>query len=237
MASLLPAEFREQALELVELLRPSELGWAWVEADGRPGYMLSRTAMPIVGACAHCARSGERDARLECSDDADALRAEAEDASATLVRSVHKPTHRMQYHIVLHPTFCQPTLLVLGQHCDGSPLLSSEMWAHMSADIQAHRESHFVFTEIEHPSLGTPCFAFHPCRTGDVVSLMRTMPVASARATMSGSDLQRSYLVTWWSTIAPLVNLPNPLAWYYPCAPQAAPHSQNLKSSGRDAES
>lgn len=220
-------EFREQALELVELLHPSGLGWAWIEPDDRPGYLRAHISVPAPDACTHCAGASDRGAQLECANDANTLKAEAADACITRACSVGKATHQLQYHVALHPTFCQPTLLILGQHCDGAALRTTEVWAHVSTDIQAHRDSPFVLTEVEHPSIGVPCFALHPCRTDDLISLMRATPMELScsvqHCSLAVSTKQRvSYLATWWSAVAPLVNLPNRLSWYYPTDGDAA---------------
>lgn len=208
------AEFEGQARQFVELLAPSGLGWAWVDGGDRPGYVCGSAAVPAP-CCPNCAAAAQRSAQLESAVDADALWAEEGDAAARRCTSDTQqdaPAHRVHYHIVLDPTFCQPTLLVLARHCDGSALSTDEVWAHLSADMHAHRNSPFVFTEVEHPVLGTPCFALHPCRTENLMALMRSARSAGGVEPSGGG----SYLVSWWSTIAPIVRLPNRLCWYHP---------------------
>lgn len=218
---LSPTEFEVQAAELVELLRPSGLGWQWMGGPVGPGYMRAHTTVPALDGCPHCARAVERDAALESAVDARALHAEAEDACARRSwppLAIGEREHSLQYHILLHPTYCQPTLLILGAHCDGSALRTSDVWVHMGSGLQAHRDSPFVLTEVEHPSLGVPCFALHPCRTGDLMSSLMSAPpapAAGADGPSAQSRARRSYLTAWWSAIAPVVNLPNHLSWYY----------------------
>jgi hypothetical protein len=204
-------EFRLQALGLAETLAASELGWAWVEGGDRPGHLRGRCAV-AAAACKHCTSAAGASAGLEEEDEeAGVMRAEADDASACAPETHGLPTsttHRLEYHIALHPTYSQPMLLIVAQHDDGSALETAEVWAHLSGDIQAFRDSPFVLTEVEHPSLSSPCFAIHPCRTGDLLSAMRST-ADSARGCG-----QFSYLASWWSVVAPLINQPNRVAWY-----------------------
>mmetsp|Transcript_20249 Transcript_20249/g.47859 ORF Transcript_20249/g.47859 Transcript_20249/m.47859 type:complete len:215 (-) Transcript_20249:554-1198(-) len=205
MSELSTAEFRRQGIALAQTLTASPLGWSWVEcADDRPGHLRARCTVAAV-ACQHCACAAGAGAGLEEDEDAGAMRAEADDVAARASATPTPLAHRLEYHIALHPTYGQPTLLIFGQHDDSSALRTAEVWAHLSGEFQAHRDSPFVLTEVEHPTLSFPCFAIHPCRTGDLLAVMRS--------TADGAQTF-TYLASWWSVVAPLVNQLNRVAWY-----------------------
>jgi hypothetical protein len=212
--ALSEAEFELQGRDFAALAAPSGLGWAWVDVAGRQGYLRARSRVPAP-ACSHCARAADQSAALESTDDAAEGLTEVEDAVArTHVTVADMKSHQLEYNIALHPVFGQPMLLILGEHCDGSPFRTADVWELVSDDLRAHRGSPFALTEIEHPSLRTPCFAIHPCQTADWMASLRA---SSGEDRYDSRQPHRaSYITTWWSALAPVVNIPNRIEWYYP---------------------
>jgi hypothetical protein len=210
-------EFARQAREFAGLIVPSGLGLAWVDGAHPQGYLRGFATFD-AGACAHCKLAGERSAALELG-----AAAETDDAAARTHERRESQAHLLQLHIVLHPVFSQPTLIILGTHRDGSPFGADDVWRHVSRELQAHRGSAFALTEVEHPSLHTPCFAIHPCQTADWMAFLRCADAdvaCGSRASYLACGSRASYLATWWSAIAPLLHLPSQSQWF--CARAAS---------------
>lgn len=111
-------------------------------------------------------------------------------------------------HICLSQTFGTPILLLLGSSAaDGKAWGAEEaqLYVRRCAGANAACLPPNIVTQAEHPVLGGPCCALHPCRTAEVLQLMLSAS-ATGRAAQAERSLPRlDPLCAWWSLVAPLV--------------------------------
>ncbi|XP_071799639.1 ubiquitin-like-conjugating enzyme ATG10 [Asterias amurensis] len=120
---------------------------------------------------------------------------------------------RFDYHIVFSSSYSVPTLYFSACHEDGKLLSLDEVWrsvpSHHQERLQNERWS--FITQQEHPILGRPFFQLHPCHTADLMkNLLKTND-----GTFSASH--QNYLVTWLSSVGPVVGLSLPLEFAKLC--------------------
>ncbi|RWS18736.1 ubiquitin-like-conjugating enzyme ATG10, partial [Leptotrombidium deliense] len=109
---------------------------------------------------------------------------------------------KFEYHIVYSQSYLSPILYFRAINSNGSHLNIEEIWDLIP---QAYKLEHTaenkysiyskMITQMDHVLLGKPYFAFHPCQTTTFMSEINySLP-------------QKSYILTWLSTIAPFVGL------------------------------
>lgn len=106
------------------------------------------------------------------------------------------------YNVVYSPSYQVPVLYFNMWRQDGSLLPLDEVWSMVPSTYQeVLRDTWWsTITQQEHPILGTPFFQLHPCKTAHLMK--QTLP--------RGEGKHANYLVTWLSSIAPLVQLTLP---------------------------
>ncbi|XP_073227607.1 ubiquitin-like-conjugating enzyme ATG10 [Porites lutea] len=118
---------------------------------------------------------------------------------------VHGEFLKYEYHIVYSDSYSVPVLYFTACRHDGRLLSLKEVWENVP-DIYHDRleyEKWTFLTQQEHPYLGVPFYQLHPCHTADMMK----------RALSIDSDRPLNYLITWLSTVGPVVGLNLPLAY------------------------
>ncbi|XP_071844066.1 ubiquitin-like-conjugating enzyme ATG10 isoform X2 [Apostichopus japonicus] len=143
----------------------------------------------------------------EDEEDDDAER-ELEDDQATLVTE-RCDTISMEYHVVYSESYQVPVLYFNAFHSDGKLLSLNEIWDRVPS-LHRQRIEHdkwTVITQQEHPIFGRPFFQLHPCHTEDLMK--QVLP--------NSSKSKSNYIVTWLSSVGPLVGLHLPLVFSELC--------------------
>lgn len=96
------------------------------------------------------------------------------------------------YHVVYNVSYSVPTLYFSVTKVTGELVSLKELWPHLSVS-ESNKWS--MITQTEHPLLSTPYFYVHPCHT----------------ASMMKNNKDSFYLLTWLSSLAPIVGLQLPL--------------------------
>ncbi|XP_077500543.1 autophagy-related 10 isoform X2 [Amblyomma americanum] len=114
------------------------------------------------------------------------------------------------YHIVYSVSYGVPVMYFNVWRQDGSLLPLSEVWSLMPDCLQEQlRELRWTtVTQQEHPVQGVPFFQLHPCKTAQLMEQTRRRHTK-----------HRNYLITWLSTIAPVVGLVVPVQYTSIVAP------------------
>ncbi|XP_020893471.1 ubiquitin-like-conjugating enzyme ATG10 isoform X3 [Exaiptasia diaphana] len=119
---------------------------------------------------------------------------------------------KYEYHVTYSPSYGVPVLYFITYTQDGCPLGLQDVWSAIphvyQQRLQAERWT--FLTQQEHPFLGKPFFQLHPCHTADMMKciLMR----ASDESSLT-TRRKTNYLVTWLSSVGPVVGLELPLAY------------------------
>ncbi|XP_048875232.1 ubiquitin-like-conjugating enzyme ATG10 isoform X1 [Brienomyrus brachyistius] len=114
---------------------------------------------------------------------------------------------RYEYHVLYSSSFQTPMLYFRASTLDGRSLSLEEIWDGVHSNYR-QRLLHAPWdsiTQQEHPLLGQPFFALHPCRTQEFMS-----PVLEAARNQNRS---LNYIVSWLSTVGPVVGLHIPLSY------------------------
>lgn len=112
---------------------------------------------------------------------------------------------KYEYHIIYSNSYSVPVLYFTASKQDGKLISLEEVWANVP-DAYRERlqyEKWTFLTQQEHPYLGVPFYQLHPCHTADMMK----------RASSVLSDRPGNYLVTWLSTVGPVVGLDIPIAY------------------------
>jgi ubiquitin-like-conjugating enzyme ATG10 len=102
------------------------------------------------------------------------------------------------YDVIHSPTYTVPVLYFTIARVTGERLPMETLWSYLPCSNHVTDKWTFV-TATEHPLLGTPYYHIHPCHTNTLMS------------TISSS---KCYLLTWLSTIGPLVGLTISIEYY-----------------------
>jgi len=202
------------------------LSWAWVS--------------PAVGGAFAPPLGYLRSSQMHVSPPLGAPRATSAEPAGELLTEPEDPASLppprggrdlLTIHICLSQAYRTPLLLLLGCSSTNGGLAwgTEEASAYVRSCAGAAAESlpPDVVTQAEHPALGGPCCALHPCRTADVLKLMLSTagdangPSGAdsgcgggdagaglhAGADGPGAPPQLDALCAWWSLVAPLVGL------------------------------
>lgn len=127
---------------------------------------------------------------LETNDDHAFCDKEIEEVEPTITTFV--------YHIVYNESYSVPVLCFNGHHQNGKSFTLEEIWKMIPNCYTTGSDTKWdMITQQEHPRLGIPCFAIHPCYTKDLVSTCSTS----------------NYIITWLSVMGPVVGLSLPLEY------------------------
>ncbi|KAL9951819.1 hypothetical protein ACROYT_G044554 [Oculina patagonica] len=120
-----------------------------------------------------------------------------------LESSVKKEFLKYEYHVVYSISYNVPVLYFTASQQDGKLVSLEEVWENVP-DVYRERleyEKWTFLTQQEHPYLGVPFYQLHPCHTADMMK--RVSSVTEELET----DRSANYLVTWLSTVGPVVGL------------------------------
>ncbi|XP_072025034.1 ubiquitin-like-conjugating enzyme ATG10 isoform X3 [Amphiura filiformis] len=119
--------------------------------------------------------------------------------------------HQYEYHIVYSSSYSVPVLYFTACKSDGKLLSLDEVWQAIPEYYQTrlqHQRWTFI-TQQEHPYLGRPFFQLHPCHTADLMHAVLPQGTDSTK--------RSNYLVTWLSSVGPVVGLSLPLVYSQLC--------------------
>ncbi|XP_078573981.1 ubiquitin-like-conjugating enzyme ATG10 [Branchiostoma floridae x Branchiostoma japonicum] len=206
--------FKDEASQLLRHSERIKDGWEWteVEVDQAGGSFLVKKDVvrpTSERVCVkHCVPLEDR----EDEDDTDVLDVEdsMEEADINTVQCEVKETqyYRYQYHVLYSTSYCVPVLYFIASRPDGSQASLDEVWSSVPASFQSRlQDDRWTFlTQQEHPVLGCPMFQLHPCHTA-------TMMQPLMQETQDKEMGRCSYLVSWLSTVGPVVGLNLPLSY------------------------
>lgn len=197
--------FESEARTFAAHSRSAPLQWSWVVAGSveQGGYIKSTSFVPDLctapdSECCH--------QHLEVLRDEYAAEA-ADDEHIVAPRATADTVVAITFHIVLHHTYREPTLLIVGAKQNGHPVDEDCVLRLLGSG--AHAGIQPYLTQVEHPFLGVPCLCLHPCRTA---TFMATMRGDAAREPVC-------YLASWWSVMSNLLGVPNRAEWWLPPSP------------------
>ncbi|KAG8456415.1 hypothetical protein GDO86_002265, partial [Hymenochirus boettgeri] len=109
-----------------------------------------------------------------------------------------------EYHVLYSISYQAPVLYFRESLQDGRPLTLDEIWERVHdcfrpSVLQGPWET---ITQQEHPILGQPFYVLHPCRTNEFMSSLQ-----------GATNRNGNYIVTWLSTVGPVVGLHLPLSY------------------------
>ncbi|XP_071478768.1 ubiquitin-like-conjugating enzyme ATG10 [Diadema antillarum] len=115
---------------------------------------------------------------------------------------------QFEYHILYSQSYSVPVLYFTASKSDGRLLSLDEVWQMVPPAYQERlRHERWTFiTQQEHPYLGRPFFQLHPCHTTDLMG-----------AVLSPGSMSGNYVVTWLSSVGPVVGLHLPLQFSQLC--------------------
>jgi len=134
---------------------------------------------------------------------------EEEDDSTTVSgyqhSGINKEFLKYEYHILYSNSYSVPVLYFTASKQDGRLISLEEVWESVP-DVYRGRLEHekwTFLTQQDHPYLGVPFYQLHPCHTANMMK----------KASSLTSDKHVNYLVTWLSTVGPVVGLDLSLAY------------------------
>jgi len=116
---------------------------------------------------------------------------------------------KFEYQVIYSFSYNVPVLYFTASRQDGKLVSLDEVWDNVP-DVYRERlayEKWTFLTQQEHPYLGVPFYQLHPCHTAD---MMKNASSVSEERESHGSA---NYLVTWLSTVGPVVGLNIPVAY------------------------
>ncbi|XP_054625351.1 ubiquitin-like-conjugating enzyme ATG10 isoform X4 [Dunckerocampus dactyliophorus] len=112
-----------------------------------------------------------------------------------------------EYHILYSCSFMTPVLYFRASSLEGRSLSLEEVWScvHPNFRLRLQHSPLTTITQQEHPLLGQPFFMLHPCRTEELMRPLLQLAKEQHRP--------MNYILTWLSTVGPLVGLDVPLEY------------------------
>jgi ubiquitin-like-conjugating enzyme ATG10 len=211
MGRLTEAQFERFGRAFADATTWDDLTWAWVSprqcgAFAAPvlGYLTSSQLLVWPPPRQHGA--GQPESTSDCIE---RLPAEPEDAASLSPGSETRGApDALCLHICLSQTFGTPMLLLLGSGAaDGRAWGTAEAQSYVRrcAGANAACLPPNIITQAEHPVLGGPCCALHPCRTAEVLQLMLSAHATGCAAQAELPQPRLDPLCAWWSLVSPLV--------------------------------
>ncbi|XP_066299229.1 ubiquitin-like-conjugating enzyme ATG10 isoform X1 [Branchiostoma lanceolatum] len=206
--------FKDEASQLLRHSDRIKDGWEWteVEEDQAGGsFLVKKDVIRPVGE-----RVDVKDCvpleEAEDEDNSDVLGVEynMEEADTNTVPCELKETeyYRYQYHVLYSTSYSVPVLYFIASRPDGSLASLDEVWSIVPGSFQSRlQDDRWTFlTQQEHPVLGCPMFQLHPCHTA-------TMMQPLMQETQDKDRGSCNYLVSWLSSVGPVVGLNLPLSY------------------------
>ncbi|PFX32178.1 ubiquitin-like-conjugating enzyme ATG10 [Stylophora pistillata] len=127
--------------------------------------------------------------------------------SGQLESDINKTFLKYEYHVIYSTSYGVPVLYFTASRQDGKLVSLEEVWKSVP-DVYHERlefEKWTLLTQQEHPHLGVPFYQLHPCHTADMMK-----KIASVAEEQENHVSNANYLVTWLSTVGPIVGLKIP---------------------------
>ncbi|XP_054625348.1 ubiquitin-like-conjugating enzyme ATG10 isoform X2 [Dunckerocampus dactyliophorus] len=140
-----------------------------------------------------------------------------------------------EYHILYSCSFMTPVLYFRASSLEGRSLSLEEVWScvHPNFRLRLQHSPLTTITQQEHPLLGQPFFMLHPCRTEELmrpllqlakeqhrydvchIYILYTVVLFGCVCVCVCVCVHRpmNYILTWLSTVGPLVGLDVPLEY------------------------
>uniref|UniRef100_A0A131Z6J3 Ubiquitin-like-conjugating enzyme ATG10 n=1 Tax=Rhipicephalus appendiculatus TaxID=34631 RepID=A0A131Z6J3_RHIAP len=188
-------------------------GWRCVvDKEGEPGYTYLEKKCTLLHKTSgqHASWSGDMQAADEdeiAEAEPDPCCAEALDRGEEVLQCV--------YHVVYSASYGVPVMYFNVWRRDGSLLPLSDVWSLMPECLQEQLK-HLrwsTVTQQEHPIQGVPYFQLHPCKTAELMEQTRPKHQDGKHS---------NYVVTWLSSVAPVVGLEFPVQYSAIAAPPSS---------------
>lgn len=178
-------------------------GWRCVvDKEGEPGftYLEKRCTLLHKTSGQQASWAGDlQDADDECEEaDPDPCCAQVQDRWEEVLQCV--------YHVVYSASYGVPVMYFNVWRRDGSLLPLSDVWSLMPECLQEQLKPlrWSTVTQQEHPIQGVPYFQLHPCKTAQLMEQTRPKHQDGKHS---------NYVVTWLSSVAPVVGLEFPVQY------------------------
>lgn len=178
-------------------------GWRCVvDKEGEPGftYLEKRCTLLHKTSGQQASWAGDlQDADDECEEaDPDPCCAQVQDRGEEVLQCV--------YHVVYSASYGVPVMYFNVWRLDGSLLPLSDVWSLMPECLQEQLKPlrWSTVTQQEHPIQGVPYFQLHPCKTAQLMEQTRPKHQDGKHS---------NYVVTWLSSVAPVVGLEFPVQY------------------------
>ncbi|XP_041359476.1 ubiquitin-like-conjugating enzyme ATG10 [Gigantopelta aegis] len=201
--SISALEFLNQAKQFINTSQKNRDTWQLVISphDKNDVYICQRVTKNVAQQSAEpvsCLPQDVQEMGENITDD---------DKSCLDTAPVLSETISYEYHIVYSCSYAVPVLYFTVSNSKGKLLSLDDVWS-MVPDYYQQRlqdERWTFLTQQEHPILGRPFFQLHPCHTADLMKQVNSkLP-------------QQNYLITWLSTVGPVVGLTLPLYYGVEC--------------------
>ncbi|KAH7922464.1 hypothetical protein BV22DRAFT_1131430 [Leucogyrophana mollusca] len=213
------SQFDEACKDFVEKYHPAAAdglsaskgltGWLWLEHPSRPQFGYMQRQIPLARHVDHTAR-----AMSSPLDVAEEPSLDSVDNETVTTFSPPSASLVCNQFVVHSPTFQVPTFYFTVHDASGAPLSLPEILqttlfrpfalhgTEVSAFSASRPSSNFpLLSHGEHPTLGTPCWYFHPCETATAV--------AEILREVGGDDTgpRRGWIETWFLVLGSVVDL------------------------------
>ncbi|KAL1444101.1 hypothetical protein MTO96_030048 [Rhipicephalus appendiculatus] len=182
-------------------------GWRCVvDKEGEPGYTYLEKRCTLLHKTSgqHASWSGDMQSAEEDEieeAEPDPCCAEAQDHGEEVLQCV--------YHVVYSASYGVPVMYFNVWRRDGSLLPLSDVWSLMPEVPAGATEA----SAMEHPIQGVPYFQLHPCKTAELMEQTRPKHQDGKHS---------NYVVTWLSSVAPVVGLEFPVQYSAIAAPPSS---------------
>ncbi|XP_049785731.1 ubiquitin-like-conjugating enzyme ATG10 [Schistocerca cancellata] len=128
-----------------------------------------------------------------------------------------------EYHVLYNISYSVPVLYFNACFSDGSLFSLEQLWQLLSYNFKGTLEPQkwSVLTQQEHPVLGRPFFQLHPCRTAKFLEIFE--------------GCSSNLLITWLSSVGPLVGLELPLQYSHEHHHKNYTHTETSKEILQDS--
>lgn len=113
--------------------------------------------------------------------------------------NVQSETIIWEYHIIYSPSYSVPVLYFNVRYPSGKTLTLEHVWNILNVNETVLTEKWSFVSQQEHPILLQPFFYLHPCKSYEIFTLAK--------------DSNVNPIITWLSSIAPIVHLKIPLGF------------------------
>lgn len=126
--------------------------------------------------------------------------------SGQLESDMNKTFLKYEYHVIYSTSYGVPVLYFTASRQDGKLVSLEEVWKNVPEVYHERLEfERWTFlTQQEHPHLGVPFYQLHPCHTADMMKKIAGVTEDQEE------NVSANYLVTWLSTVGPVVGLKIP---------------------------